>query len=213
MDLPLALAAGLAGFIYVITPGPAFLALFALGAARGRPAALRFMAGHLAGDIVWGALAIAAIIGVSALGPLLFDLLGIACGVYLVWLGVKAIRARDVSGKAVAGAANPLRTGVLFGLTNPKAYPVSLAMFGALVAPFGDRIGPASLPSLGLGALAGFVLADAVLLFWIGLPAVRRFFARHGLWVTRAVGVTFLLFGAKSIADGGRGVLAARQGS
>jgi threonine/homoserine/homoserine lactone efflux protein len=208
MDLPLAAAAALAGFIYVITPGPAFLALFALGASRGRAFALRFMIGHLAGDMVWGGLAIAAIVGVSALGPALFDLLGIACGVYLVWLGVKAIRAVDAAGGSVAGAEHPLRTGLVFGLTNPKAYPVSLAMFGALVAPFGDRISLAALPSLGLGALAGFVLADAALLFWIGLPAVRRFFARHGLWVTRLVGVTFVLFGAKSMADGARGLLA-----
>jgi threonine/homoserine/homoserine lactone efflux protein len=206
MDLALLAAAALAGFVYVITPGPAFLALFALGASKGRGFAVRFMIGHLAGDVFWGALAIAAIVGVSALGPTLFDLLGLACGVYLVWLGIKAIRATDASGAAVAGADNPLWTGVLFGLTNPKAYPVSLAMFGAIVAPFGDRITFAALPSLGFGALLGFVLADAVLLFWIGLPAVRRFFARHGIIVTRLVGVTFVLFGAKSIWDAGRGL-------
>ncbi len=32
-------------------------------------------------------------------------------------------------------------------------------------------------------------------------PAVRRFFLTHGLIVTRLVGLTFVLFGAKSVSD------------
>ncbi len=70
----------LAGALYVLSPGPAFLALFALSAAHGRPAGARFASGHLIGDVFWGTLAFAAIIGVSQLGPTLFDILGIACG-------------------------------------------------------------------------------------------------------------------------------------
>jgi threonine/homoserine/homoserine lactone efflux protein len=56
-------------------------------------------------------------------------------------------------------------------------------------------------PALMAAALVGFLAGDAVLVGWAGLPAIRRFFLRHGLWVTRIVGVTFVLFGAKSIAD------------
>ena len=53
-----------------------------------------------------------------------------------------------------------------------------------------------------LGFLAGYV----VILFWAGLPPVRRFFLRHGGIVTRVVGVTFILFGMKSMADAGRSI-------
>ena len=39
------------------------------------------------------------------------------------------------------GAERPLLTGLAFGLTNPKAYPVALAMFSAIVSIYGDRPG------------------------------------------------------------------------
>jgi threonine/homoserine/homoserine lactone efflux protein len=201
MPIELLFAAALAGFIYIVTPGPAFLALFALVASEGRGAGLRFVGGHLAGDILWGTLALAAIIGVSQLGPQVFEIMGLICGAYLVYLGIKAIRTREGDTGFVIAPANALRTGVLFGLTNPKAYPVSLAMFTALTARYAADMSWDQAPALMAAALVGFLAGDAVLVGWAGLPAIRRFFLRHGLWVTRIVGVTFVLFGAKSIAD------------
>jgi len=99
------------------------------------------------------------------------------------------------------GAARPLATGMAFGLTNPKAYPVALAMFSAIVAPYIGALHAADAPQMFAAAFLGFLLADAVLIFMAGLPAVRRFFLTHGVAVTRAVGVIFILFGARSIAD------------
>ena len=96
-----------------------------------------------------------------------------------------------------------------FGLTNPKSYPVALAMFSAIAAPYIATLTLADAPLLFAAAFAGFLLADATLIFAAGLPAVRRFFLTHGLVVTRVVGVLFIAFGAKSIADAARGV--ARQ--
>jgi threonine/homoserine/homoserine lactone efflux protein len=201
MPVELLLAAAAAGFIYIVTPGPAFLALFALVASEGRGAGIRFVGGHLVGDILWGTLALAAIIGVSRLGPALFETLGLICGAYLIWLGAMAIMTREGSPGFVIAPARALATGVLFGLTNPKAYPVSLAMFTALTARYAADMSWDQAPALMAAALVGFLLGDAVLVGWAGLPAIRRFFLRHGLWVTRIVGVTFVLFGAKSIAD------------
>lgn len=208
MSLALFLATMAAGFAYVISPGPAFLAVFALAARQGRSAAARFVIGHLVGDITWGALAMAAIIGVNRIGPLLFDGLGFLCGAYLIWLGVKAVTTRKAAEPEAVGARHPLVTGVLFGLTNPKAYPVSTAMFTAIALPFAGQIGWPDAPKLLGAALVGFILADAVIVFSAGLPAVRRFFTTHGRAVTRAVGVIFIAFGAKSIADAGRSVAA-----
>jgi threonine/homoserine/homoserine lactone efflux protein len=206
MDMPLFAATFLAGFLYTISPGPAFLALFALGAAKGRRAGAWFMAGHLVGDVLWSMLALAAIVGVSQIGPTLFDCLGVACGLYLIYLGCKAVLARRNGSHVAIGAERPLVNGVLFGLTNPKSYPVAFATFGALVAPYGDRVTWAVTPALVGAAFLGFVTADLVLFVWIGLAPVRRFFARHGVWVTRIVGVAFIGFGTKSLYDGVRGL-------
>ena len=94
-----------------------------------------------------------------------------------------------------------------FGLTNPKSYPVALAMFSAIVAPYIGALKAADAPQMFVAAFAGFLLADATLIFTAGLPAVRKFFLTHGVPVTRIVGVIFILFGARSIADAAGGAL------
>jgi len=58
-----------------------------------------------------------------------------------------------------------------------------------------------------IAAFSGFLLADATLIFAAGLPAVRKFFLTHGVAVTRVVGVIFILFGARSIADAAGGAM------
>ncbi len=206
MTNPQILAATLiAAFLYVVSPGPAFLALFTLAASRGRVAGAKFVCGHLVGDVTWGALAVAAIVGANRIGPALFEALGFGCGLYLIYLGARAILTRKDAPPRAIGATRPLATGMAFGLTNPKAYPVALAMFSAIVTPYIGALRAIDAPQMFASAFLGFLLADATLVFAAGLPAVRRFFLTHGVAVTRFVGLIFILFGARSIADAATG--------
>ena len=207
MDLKILLASAFAAFLYSISPGPAFLALFTLAASKGRGKGAWFLGGHLVGDVTWGALAVAAIVGANQLGATLFEALGFGCGCYLIYLGVRAVRTRKDAPPQAIGAERPMLTGLAFGLTNPKAYPVALAMFSALVVPYVDRLSLSDAPRLMGAALLGFLAADATLVFAAGLPAVRRFFLTHGVIVTRIVGVLFIGFGARSIYDAASGAL------
>ncbi len=68
-DPKILLASLAAAYLYVVTPGPAFLALFTLAASRGRASGAWFICGHLVGDVTWGALAVAAIVGANRIGP------------------------------------------------------------------------------------------------------------------------------------------------
>ncbi len=188
-----------AGMLYVLIPGPATLAALSLSATDGRGACARFLGCHLVGDLLWSAGAILAIVGVSRLGPALFDTLGLICGLYLVYLGIKALRSRGDG--SVRFIDNPLRSGLLFGLTNPKAYPFALAMFTAVFSRFEDALSLAHILPLVATAFAGFVSATACVVLWTSLPITRRVFLRHGLWITRATGLVFVAFGAKSISD------------
>ena len=197
----------LAAYLYVVTPGPAFLALFTLAASRGRASGAWFIVGHLVGDVVWGALAVAAIVGANQIGPTLFEGLGFVCGLYLIYLGARAVMTRKDAPPRTIGASRPLATGMAFGLTNPKSYPVALAMFSAIVAPYIVALSAIDAPQMFAAAFLGFLLADATLIFMAGLPAVRRFFLAHGVAVTRLVGVIFILFGARSIADAVRSAM------
>lgn len=113
-------AAMLAGMIYVLVPGPATLATLSLSATRGRGAACRFLAAHLVGDLCWSVLALLALAGVSRLGPGLFDLLGLACGGWLIWLGWRALTAPP-GGADAPLVRDPVRAGLVFGLSNPPS--------------------------------------------------------------------------------------------
>jgi threonine/homoserine/homoserine lactone efflux protein len=207
MDAKILLASGLAAYLYVISPGPAFLALFTLSASKGRMPGAKFIGGHLVGDVTWGALAVAAIVGANQLGATLFEVLGFGCGCYLIYLGWRAVTTKKDAPPRTIGAERPLLTGLAFGLTNPKAYPVALAMFSAIVAPYVSKLSLADAPRLMGAAFLGFLAADATLIFAAGLAPVRRFFLRHGVIVTRVVGVVFIAFGARSIADAAGGAM------
>jgi threonine efflux protein len=206
-DPRILIASLVAAYLYVVTPGPAFLALFTLAASRGRASGAYFICGHLVGDVTWGALAVAAIVGANRIGPTLFEMLGFICGLYLVYLGARAVMTRKDAPPRAIGASRPLTTGMAFGLTNPKSYPVALAMFSAIVAPYIGALHAADAPQMFAAAFLGFLLADVTLIFAAGLPPVRRFFLTHGVAVTRLVGVIFILFGARSIADAAGGAL------
>ena len=193
--------ADFAGIVYVVTPGPATLAELGITAAHGRGRGLLFFLGHGVGDLTWSAAALAALLGASRLGPDLFRLLGIACGVYLVWLGLRALTARGGGPATTIGAARPIRTGMVFGLTNPKAYPFSLAMYGALSVGLGTEIDISGATMLFLATGLGMVIGDVLTLAWAGLPPVGRLFLRFQAPITRAIGILFVAFGLKTAWD------------
>lgn len=209
MDVQLLTATVLAGLIYIITPGPAFFALLGLGAGQGRPAATRFMAGHLVGDLLWASLALAAVLGASWLGSIVFDLLSLISGLFLIWLGYKALRRCQTSSGGFI--QRPFPTGLTFGLTNPKAYAVSTATFVTLLSPLSDRIGWHTAPTLAAGALLGFVGAYGLLALFVGWSPVRHFFNRYGQTVQRVIGAVFIVFGSRSFIEGAGGLATERS--
>ena len=208
----LLLASAASGAFYVLAPGPAFLALLGIGAGSGRRAGALFLAGHLVGDVVWASLSLIAIIGARSFGTLVFDILGLVCGAYLCVLGWRAVTVRrGADGSLSTQPARPGLRGLMFGLSNPKAYPVSVAMFTALLAGQADSLSWDAFPPLLGAAFAGFLVADALLVLFIGSAIVRRIYTRHALAVTRASGVLFLGFGVQALATAGPALLPNRN--
>lgn len=207
MSFGMLLASALSGAAYTLAPGPAFLALLGIGASRGRRAGALFLSGHFVGDVLWASLSLTAIIGARTIGTLLFDVLGMVCGVYLCWLGVQSATARrGADGLVSTEPRRPLLRGLAFGLSNPKAYPVAVAMFTALLARYASALDWSAFAPLLGAACVGFVAADFLLISVIGAGIVRRFYRRHALWVTRVSGILFLGFGVHAIATAGPGV-------
>ncbi len=200
MTSSILLAAAVAGFVYGITPGPGVLAVFSIGADQGRRAGAAFLGGHLVGDVVWATIALVAIIGVHAIGPVVFDVLGLVSGLYLFWLGLRAVTAqRRVEGDERARVQRPLAHGVVFGLTNPKAYPVAVATFTALLSARAAELSWGMLPILVLASLAGGLVSYVILVTMVGAAAVRRTYRRHETLITRLSGVLFIGFAVNAL--------------
>jgi threonine/homoserine/homoserine lactone efflux protein len=212
MNQSILLAAGLAGFVYGITPGPGVLAVLGIGADKGRRAGAAFLAGHLAGDVVWSTLALVAIVGVTSVGSVVFDSLGLVSGLYLFWLGLRAVRVRRTGDGGIdAPVRRPLVHGLMFGLTNPKAYPVAVATLTALLSAKAELLSWAMLPALVAACCLGGLVAYAILVAFVGADAVRRTYRRHDVLITRLSGVMFMGFALSALYHAVPGLLAPRR--
>ena len=213
MDIFVLAAAALAGFIYGITPGPGVLAVLGIGADRGRGPAMAFLAGHLAGDVVWSTLALISIVGATVIGSFIFDVLGLISGAYLFWLGWKSItiRKRTDDDVPTARVQRPLLHGLAFGLTNPKSYPVAVATLTALLSAKAGLLTFAMLPALVLATLVGGLCAYVILVGLVGIAAVRRGYRRHEVLVNRLSGIMFIGFAVHAVTNALPGLLHARR--
>jgi threonine/homoserine/homoserine lactone efflux protein len=200
MEASILMAAAMAGAIIVLTPGPAVLALLGIGAAQGRRAGAGFLIGHLVGDTLWSMLALTALIGAKVIAPVVFQTLAVVCGAYLLYLGMRAVLVRrDATGQVSTSVRRPPHRGLMFGITNPKSYPVTLSVFTALLAGNLESLTVANAPLL-LGAVfVGFLVADAILIWLVGTPPLRRLYRAGEIWIVRATGVMFIGFAVATL--------------
>ena len=171
----------LASLVIIVVPGPGVLFVIGRALAHGRRTAFATAAGHAVGNYV-----VAACVAVG-LGALLqrsaevFTVVKLAGALYLVFLGVQAIRRRHSLATAMSSAAGAsdgwraLRDGFIVGVTNPKSF----ILFGAILPQFVDR-GAGNVPAqMLLLALISVTMGLASDVTW-GLAAstVRSWFAR-----------------------------------
>jgi threonine/homoserine/homoserine lactone efflux protein len=194
MDTSLLLRAALACAVVVLTPGPAVLAVLNLAASRGRRAGASFVFGHLLGDMLWTILALVALVWVNVLSPVVFTVLGLFCGGYLAYLGIRALLSKASNSQDIFNVKRPALLGLTFGLSNPKSYPVTLSLFTALLGSRLNDLTLAHLPLFLLVCFAGFLIADFILIWLIGLGIVRTVYKKYALLITRVTGLVFLYF-------------------
>jgi threonine/homoserine/homoserine lactone efflux protein len=171
----------LASLVLIVIPGPGVLFVVGRALAYGRRTALATALGHAAGNYV-----VAACVAVG-LGSLLqrsvqvFVIVKIVGALYLIWLGIHAIRHRKSLADAMAVATPPregwraARDGAVVGLTNPKAY----ILFGAILPQFVNRATghvPEQMLILALVSVAIGAVSDCSWAF--AASAVRAWFAR-----------------------------------
>jgi threonine/homoserine/homoserine lactone efflux protein len=171
----------LASLALIVVPGPGVLFVVGRALAHGRRTALATACGHAAGNYV-----VAACVAVG-LGALLersvqvFVIVKVAGALYLVWLGVHAIRQRKSLAGAMEAAGEPkggwraALDGAVVGITNPKAY----ILFGAILPQFVNRAAghvPEQMLLLALISVAIGAVSDSS--WGFAASAVRAWFAR-----------------------------------
>lgn len=116
-------------FLLIITPGPGVLTLAGVGAAFGRVAGLRFMAGLFIGSNL---VAVAVVSGIAALvlaDPRLRVVLSVLTAGYLLYLAARIAFAGARVAFVTRETAPGLRGALMLQAINPKAYAVNTALF------------------------------------------------------------------------------------
>jgi RhtB (resistance to homoserine/threonine) family protein len=155
--------------VVIVLPGPDTAVVTKNVLVHGRRAALGTSLGVSAGLSVWtlaAALGVASVVRTSAIA---FTVLKLVGALYLVWLGLQALRAAghaksgeatpQVTARRAMGARGGFRQGFLSDLANPKIG----VFFTSLLPQFVDPGRPVVLPFLSLGGV--FVLMT---LLWLG---------------------------------------------
>ncbi len=131
--------------VLAATPGPANLYSIATGLHKGKRAALTGVIGMNAATLVWFAAAALGLGALVAAAPALFRLLTVAGGLYVAYLGARALMAAARGGAMSEALAersgSPFLQGFAVQIANPKA----MLFFSAVLPPFLDLnrpIGP-----------------------------------------------------------------------
>jgi threonine efflux protein len=125
----------------VVSPGPNFLVVSRLALSRSRRSAIGATFGITIGSLIYAALTMFGLSVLILRFAWLGDTIRIVGGIYLVWLGVQAWRARPedlhpAAGGLLRDAPSLLRgprVGLLTEITNPKAIAFFLSLFAAAV--------------------------------------------------------------------------------
>ncbi|MGC0369689.1 LysE family translocator [Microbacterium sp. SLBN-111] len=169
----------LASAVIIVIPGPSVLFVIGRSIALGRRAGVLSVVGNSLGTIpavIAVAFGVGAIVASSVVA---FTVVKIVGAVYLVWLGIQAIRhRRDGAAFAAVGTRSTwtlLRQGMVVGVTNPKTIAFFVAVLPQFVSP---AAGPVWAQMLALGLLfqAMALICDST---WaLAAGTARAWFAR-----------------------------------
>ena len=161
------LAFTVAALVLIVIPGPSVLFTIGRALALGRMGGLLSVLGNALGLLPVVGLVALGVGGIVARSVVLFTIVKVAGALYLMYLGVQAIRHRRRTAEAAISGAPPrspwrqLGEGFVVGVTNPK----TIAFFVAVLPQFVDLDAgsvPLQMMQLGLIFFVIALISDAV---------------------------------------------------
>lgn len=196
----------LAAVLITASPGPDNLMVLGVGISTGRRQGVAFGLGCALGCLSHTVLAVVGVSALVAASPSAFTALKIGGGLYLIWLGIQALRRRGgVRVGAAEAAPQSLRglflRGVFANAINPKVVLFFLSFLPQFVLPGQGPVG-AQLALLGLVFTAQAALLFGLLGYFAG--SVGKWLNRRpraGTWLDRVAGAIFVGLGLRLIVS------------
>ena len=187
----------LAALLITASPGPDNLMVLGMGISKGRRQGMAFGLGCALGCLSHTVLAVAGVSALIAASPLAFTALKVCGGLYLVWLGVQALRSRGgTQVRAVTDSEPSLMRlflkGVFANAINPKVVLFFLSFLPQFVVAEHGQVG-LQIALLGLTFTAQAALLFGLLGYFSG--AIGQWIQRQprvGLWLDRVAGAVFV---------------------
>lgn len=187
------------GFVFI--PGPATLLTVARASTSGTKVGLATGAGITVGDIIHTAFAVVGISAIIAASVTLFTVIKLVGAGYLIYLGIKAIMAKNLSGPGRSepslAAAEAFKQGILAEVLNPKTALFFLAFLPQFVRPENGAVF-LQLSILGVAFSLLGLLSTAV--FACSAGSLGRFLRRHPAvlkWQGKVVGGIYCALGIR----------------
>jgi threonine/homoserine/homoserine lactone efflux protein len=170
----------LIAFVFVITPGPGTLAVFAKSMSQGFMPAFYLSLGMVLGDLMYLSVVLFSLDLFAEVITPLMDYVRIFGGLYLVYLGYGAWNAHKVklSSKARHKTnAKEFLTGLLISLTNPKVMIFYIAILPAFI----DLSQVSLFYALEILATVGVGLIVGISSINITVGKIKQIFAKPGM--------------------------------
>lgn len=201
-DLPQLLLFIVAGWLLNLTPGPDVLYIVNHSLRGGVRVGMVAALGIFAGCFVHVAVATIGLGALLATSALAFTVVKVIGAAYLLWMGVRLLRASTPGWSPDAAPADSdmgrvFRRGFLTNALNPKVALFFLAFLPQFIAPDASH---KTLVFLALGVLFSINALPVTLGYaWVAAWAARRVqLVRQAMhWLDRAAGLLFIGFGLK----------------
>lgn len=185
----------LAASVITVAPGPDNMMVLSIGMAKGRLPGIAFGLGCALGCLSHTLLAVLGVSALIAASPEAFTALKVCGGLYLVWLGVNALR--SAGGASVGKASNDRQSprklflkGIVANAINPKVILFFLSFLPQFVVPGNGSVTAQAALIFGLlGYFSGTVGQ------WLNASP------RIGLALDRLTGVIFVGLGLRLIVS------------
>ena len=193
-------------FIATVSPGPEFMLISKEALTKGRKAGFISLAGTLSGlgiHILYSALGLAAVLASSPQALLAIQILG---GSYLIYLGIKGLRAQPAVAEQNIEPENQssdsywqiFRAGFICDVLNPKAPVYYVTLFTLVLSP--------DMPVQHLMIYAACIMAIhfswfALVVLLLSTPVINQRFKQISHWIDRVLGGAMVLIGVKVLAN------------